>query len=198
MTAAAAIIISEVEDSNDNDDDDDVGLVWLVGTSITQSLELNESSIVGQLGSISRVIPSTRTLGLVCTHWLILVTMLSASAIEVGTSKVIIARYTTESVNSPWDPWQLKAPWIILLEVNSHEQCFNICLTISALISLCFWSVLISYIQCIYAHGSITEQLIWYKHNCNARTLTVYSLSLVATCVYHLYWSNYQFTSCHK
>ena len=71
------------------------------GPSITQSSELNESSIVGQSGSTSRITPSTRTLGLVCTHWFISVTILSVSVIEAGTYKDIISRYTTLSPNSP-------------------------------------------------------------------------------------------------
>ena len=97
-TAATTTPMIIPTSDDDDDDDDDVGLE---GTSITQSSELNESSIVGQLGSTSRITPSTRTLGSVCTHWFIMVTILSASVIEAGTCKVIIALYTTVFLNCP-------------------------------------------------------------------------------------------------
>ena len=144
ITASTAVTTTPtIMPTGDYDDDDDVGLE---GTSITQSLELNESSIVGQSGSTSRMTPSTLILGLVCTHWFILVTMLSAAVIDVGTSKVIIARYTTVFLNCPWDSLQLKASSMMLLKVNSHEQSINTWLVTSSLISLSFWSRLNSYI----------------------------------------------------
>ena len=92
VTTTPTIMPTDDDDDDDGDDDDDDDDVGLEGTSITQSSELNESSIVGQSVSTSRITPSTLILGSVCTHWIILVTMLSASVIEVGTSKVIIAR----------------------------------------------------------------------------------------------------------
>ena len=143
VTATPIIMPKGDDDDDDDDDDDGGGLVWWGGT---QSSEVNESSIVGQSGSMSRVTPFTPTLGLVCTHWFMSVTISSASVTEAGTCKVIIARYTTVFLNSPWDPWQLKVSSMILLEVNSHEQRIDTCSTISALMSLCFSSLLFSYI----------------------------------------------------
>ena len=99
VTTTPTIMPADDDDDDDGDDDDDD--VGLEGTSITQSSELNESSIVGQSGSTSRITPSTRTLGSVCTHWFILVTILSASVIAAGTCKVIIALYTTVFLNCP-------------------------------------------------------------------------------------------------
>jgi len=129
-----------------DDDDDDGELVWSGETPITQSSEVNESSIVGQSESMSRVTPFTPTDVIVCTHWFISFTISSASVTEAGTCKFIIARYTTVFLNSPWDPRQLKVSSMILLEVNAHEQSINTCSTISALMSLCFCCLLISYI----------------------------------------------------
>ena len=91
-TAAPTII------PTDNDDDDD-GLVPSEG--ISQSFELNDSSIVGQPESMSRVTLFTLTDGSDSTHSLSTTTILSASVMEVGTCKVIIARYTTVFLNSP-------------------------------------------------------------------------------------------------
>ena len=66
VTTTPTIMPADDDDDDDGDDDDDD--VGLEGTSITQSSELNESSIVGQSGSTSRITPSTLILGLVCTH----------------------------------------------------------------------------------------------------------------------------------
>ena len=49
------------DDADDDDDDDDDGLAWL---GMMQSLESNESSIAGQLGSTARVSQLTVTDGL--------------------------------------------------------------------------------------------------------------------------------------
>ena len=93
-TAAPTIIPTD-----DGDDEDDDGLVPSGG--ISQSFELNDSSIVGQLESMSRVILFTITDGSDSTHSLSTATILSASVMEAGTCKVIIARYTTVFLNSP-------------------------------------------------------------------------------------------------
>ena len=94
-TAAPTII------PTDDDDDDDDGLAPSEGLGISQSFELNDSSIVGQLESILRVILFTLTDGSDSTHSLSTATILSASVTEAGTCKVIIARYTTVFLNSP-------------------------------------------------------------------------------------------------
>ena len=133
------------EDGDDDNNDDEDGVVWSVTEEVIwlviQSSKVNESSIVGQPESMSRVTPFTLTDGSICTHWLILVTISLASVIEAGTCKVIIARYTTVFVNSPWDPRQLKLSSMILLAVNVHEQYIDTCRTISSLMSLRFWSM---------------------------------------------------------
>ena len=90
-TAAPTIIPTD-------DDDDDDGLVPSEGT---QSFELNDSSIVGQLESIPRVTLFTLTDGPDSTHSLSTTTILLASVTEAGTCKVISARYTTVFLNSP-------------------------------------------------------------------------------------------------
>ena len=102
-TAAPTIIPTDdddddVDDDGDDDDDND-GLV--PSESISQSFELNDSSIVGQPESMSRVTLFTLTDGSDSTHSLSTITILSASVMEVGTCKVIIARYTTVFLNSP-------------------------------------------------------------------------------------------------
>ena len=88
----------EDDDDGDNDGDDDGDDD---GLAPSQSSELKDSSIVGQLESMSKVIPFTITDGSDSTHLLSIVTILSAFVIKEGTCKVIIARYTTVFLNSP-------------------------------------------------------------------------------------------------
>ena len=97
MAAIAAPAIIPTDDDDDDDDDND----GLVPSGISQSFELNDSSIVGQSESMSRVTLFTLTDGSDSTHSLSTTTILSASVMEAGTCKVIIARYTTVFLNSP-------------------------------------------------------------------------------------------------
>ena len=128
-TAAPTIIPTDGDD------------VWLVPSEdASQSFESNESSIVGQLESMSRVTLFTLTDGSDSTHSFSTVIILSASVTEAATCKVIIARYTTVFLNSPCDPLQLKVSSMMLLEVNSQEQRISTWRIISALMSLCFCS----------------------------------------------------------
>ena len=97
MAATAAPTIIPTDNDDDDDDDDELD----PSEGISQSFELNDSSIVGQSESTSRVTLFTLTDGSDSTHSLSTATILSASVMEAGTSKVIIARYTTLFLNSP-------------------------------------------------------------------------------------------------
>ena len=88
-----------------------------VGSSvtITQSAELNESSIAGQLGSMARVSASTDIDGEDCTQLVILLTTSSA----LGPWIVTLALNTTVFSNPSLDPRQLKLSSTIL-KVQEH------------------------------------------------------------------------------
>ena len=100
--------------------------------TITQSAELNESSIAGQLGSMARVTPTTDIDGEDCTQFVILSTISSA----IGPWIVILALNTTVFSNSPCDPRQLKVSSTVL---KAQEHLGAITSITADLMSSSFW-----------------------------------------------------------
>ena len=100
--------------------------------TITQSGELNESSIAGQLGSTSRVTAATDIDGEDCIQLVILLTTSSA----IGPWIVTLALNTTVSSNPSLDPRQLKLSSTIL-KAQEHLSVIS-CITVDNM-SLSFW-----------------------------------------------------------
>ena len=106
--------------------------------TITQSSESNESSIAGQLESMSRVMEAIFIDGENCTQFVISLTTSSAVITEVESCTVTFALNTTVFTKFPFDSRQLKLSSTIL-NVQEHLDVIA-CITSDLMSSsFCFW-----------------------------------------------------------